>query len=580
MLKTLKPYFALIRPYAKQFNIAVASGIVAGVGSGGAVALGAEKLFKILMEESVVLGRYEMLSIALLFPAIFAIIGAALFVNAYFVNFCAIKIVEGLRLQLFRLYQDIQLAFFQKNKTGDLISRIMTDCQALQLTLSSASKNIVTQPAQCVSALGALGVLAYRNPGVLPVLASILIVPVVVFPIRYFSSKIQKKAFKQQEKIGNLTSEVSQNISGAKEVRAFNLQDSETRRFSDRVQDLFKAQMKVIKYTASLSPSIELLTSFGLSIAFIIGKQNNVGPEQFIAIFLALYMFYASLKKIGALSGELNQGLASYQRIQGTLDQQIDILDPSEPQQIGRLQGAISFENVSFAYAEETNLSDVNVRLEPGEVCALVGPSGAGKSTFAHLIPRFYDVAAGKVCIDGHDVRQLRQRDLRDNIAIVSQDPILFDLSILENIRLGRPDASDEAVQQAARQAFAHEFISAFPQGYQTIVGERGARLSGGQKQRIAIARAFLRKAPILILDEATSALDSESEKMIQRALEELVVGKTVLMIAHRFSTIKNATKILVFDNGRIVATGPHATLYAENALYRTLYDQQQRSLD
>jgi subfamily B ATP-binding cassette protein MsbA len=253
----------------------------------------------------------------------------------------------------------------------------------------------------------------------------------------------------------------------------------------------------------------------------------------------------------------------------------LSITDPAQPATIGRLEGRIAFDDVTFAYGETPALRNIGVAIPPGTVCALVGPSGAGKSTFVNLVPRFYETAAGSVTIDGIDVRAMRLADLRRNIALVSQEPVLFNDTIYNNLALGQPASSREEIIDAARQAHAHEFNEQLPQGYDTMVGERGALLSGGQKQRIAIARAFLRQAPILILDEATSALDSESEAAVQDALRKLVVGKTVLIIAHRFSTIRDATMILVFDQGRIVAQGNHASLYAGNPLYKSLYDRQ-----
>lgn len=574
MAKTLSLYFHLLRPYKKQFNLAIFAGIVAGSGS-GAITIGAKKLFQVLMETDIVLSQSETMGIAFMFPAIFLVIGVSLFTSGYYINYCAAKVVEDLRLKLFRLFQDVELSFFQKEQSGSLVSKVVSDCQLLQTILSQSSKNLIAQPASGISALGVLVYLCYQDTGLLPVLLSILIVPVIIFPIRYFSSKIQKKARAQQEEVGNLTSDVSQNISGAKEVRAFNLQESEYNKFSQRMAVLFKAQMKVVKYTISLSPSVELFTSFGLSIAFIVGKNNGIGPDQFIAVFFALYMVYAAIKKFSTVNGELSKGAAVYYRIQDTLNHQIAINDAEKPVAKGTIRGAIDFEEVSFSYKKEPALYKVNASINEGDIVALVGPSGAGKSTFAHLIPRFYDIDSGKVSIDGTDIRKIAQNELRSNIAIVSQDPVLFDLSIKENIRLGNLNASDEEIYEAAKLAYADEFIREQDNGYDTITGERGTRLSGGQKQRIAIARAFLRKAPILILDEATSALDSESETKIQKALEKLVIGKTVLIIAHRFSTIKIANRILVFNKGEITDQGKHDELYGRCPLYKSLVDKQ-----
>jgi subfamily B ATP-binding cassette protein MsbA len=289
-------------------------------------------------------------------------------------------------------------------------------------------------------------------------------------------------------------------------------------------------------------------------------------------------MCYDPVKKLGAINNELQRGSAALARLEEVFNEPITIADPAQPVSISRLRGDLAFERVSFSYKSDLPvLRDVTVEIPAGTVCALVGPSGAGKSTFANLVPRFYEAATGKVTIDGIEIRAMRPADLRRNIAIVSQEPILFNDTILANLLLGRESATRAEVEQAARDAFAHDFILAQPNGYDTIVGERGSQLSGGQKQRIALARAFLRNAPILILDEATSALDSESEAMIQLALKKLVVGKTVLIIAHRFSTIRDATKILVFDRGEVVASGSHAELYAGNGLYKSLYDQQSR---
>jgi subfamily B ATP-binding cassette protein MsbA len=282
------------------------------------------------------------------------------------------------------------------------------------------------------------------------------------------------------------------------------------------------------------------------------------------------------MKKLGNLHSQTTRGAASLTRIEEILNSPIITIDPPSPVPVKRLRGEITLDRVNFAYKEgEPVLREISARIPAGTVCALVGPSGAGKTTFANLVPRFYEPIAGCVSIDGIDVRQMRVSDLRKNIAIVSQDTVLFNDTIYNNLLLGRPNATRDEVVTAAIDAHADDFISAFPEGYDTVVGERGALLSGGQKQRLALARAFLRNAPILILDEATSALDSQSEQMIQEALKKLVIGKTVLIIAHRFSTIRDASMILVFDRGEIVASGSHAELYALNPLYRTLYEGQ-----
>jgi subfamily B ATP-binding cassette protein MsbA len=313
----------------------------------------------------------------------------------------------------------------------------------------------------------------------------------------------------------------------------------------------------------------------GIAVTLVFAYQSGVKQATFMAIITALYLCYEPIKKIGYLNSELNRGLASLTRIEFVLNEPVTIADPVSPVPVDRLRGDIAFDQVTFAYGDSPALREVVARIPAGTVCALVGPSGAGKSTFANLVPRFFEVGAGAVTIDGIDVRAMKLADLRRNIALVSQEPVLFNDTIYHNLALGTAVASREEIMTAARLAHAHEFIEKLPQGYDTMVGERGGLLSGGQKQRIAIARAFLRHAPILILDEATSALDSDSEAAVQDALRILVQGKTVLIIAHRFSTIRDASMILVFDQGRIVAQGDHASLYAGNALYKSLYDRQ-----
>jgi subfamily B ATP-binding cassette protein MsbA len=379
-----------------------------------------------------------------------------------------------------------------------------------------------------------------------------------------------------QAQSGSITDRFTENLAGVKEVRAFALEKYEIDRFASLSRLLVRAQMKVAKYAQALSPSIEILSAIGISITFVYAYNANVHSGAFLGIMTALFLSYTPIKRLGAVNSELKRGGASLERLEEVLNEPVTIADPENPVPVERLRGDIAYKNVSFAYKEnESVLRDVSVRIPAGTFCALVGPSGAGKTTFASLVPRFYDVTSGSLTIDGVDTRRMRFADLRRNIALVSQDPVLFNDTIYNNLLLGRLDATREEVIAAAVSAHAHSFITAFPKGYDTLAGERGSQLSGGQKQRLAVARAFLRNAPILILDEATSALDSESEAAIQAALKTLVVGKTVIIIAHRFSTIRDASLILVFDGGEIVAAGAHGELYKANALYRTLYDGQ-----
>ncbi len=577
MFKDLKLFLALLRPYKMRVRFALLVGGVAGLCTGAGITLGAEKLFSIVLngEQSMELKR--LILVASIFPLLFLTIGVSTFLSTYHLNYAGLGVIRDLRAELFSHIQRLPLAFFQTKKTGDLIARLTADTQAMQYALTITGRDLAIAP---LTFLGAISMLAYKgwqHDGVVYIYCSIALLPLVIFPVRKLTQKLGQKAKTQQEELSSVTSDLSQNLGAVKEVRAFNLQDRETRRFSKGLSELFHSQMKVVKYTFSLSPVVEIISSVGLASAFVVGYYKGVTGEVFIAIFAALYFSYSPIKRISYLAGELKKGAESLRRIREIINEPVSIEEPSSPVTINSIQGRIEFHEVSFSYGDSPALKDASAVIEPGCVCALVGPSGAGKSTFANLVPRFYDILKGSISIDGIDIREFNTNDLRQRIAIVSQEPVLFDDTIAENIRLGRQDATDEEVFGAAQQAFADDFIKEQPKGYQTIVGERGTRLSGGQKQRIAIARAFLRNAPILILDEATSALDSESERMIQKALDKLVVGKTVLIIAHRFSTIKNATQILVFESGNIIDEGSHADLYASCPLYKSLYDQQVR---
>jgi subfamily B ATP-binding cassette protein MsbA len=489
------------------------------------------------------------------------------------------RILEGVRLEYFSKLQWLPLSFLQRKSSGDLISRGTSDTAQLQFTLSLIADDGVKQPIQLLFALGFLIWQAFATDGAALVLVCLAVVPLTVLPVHYVGKKIVARALQVQNQIGDISSHFVENLAGAREVRAFGLEQREIKRFGRATGALVIAQMKTVKYSKALTPAIEILCGAGIAATLLFAYKAGVKWETFFAIIMALYLCYEPIKKIGYLNTELNRGTASMERLEQVLNEPLIITDPKQPRPVTRLQGNIAFNRVTFAYGETPALRHITAVIPAGTVCALVGPSGAGKSTFANLVPRFYEAGDGGVTIDTIDVRAMRLADLRRNIALVSQEPVLFNDTIYHNLLLGDVTASREAVLAAARNAHAHEFIEKMSAGYDTIVGERGALLSGGQKQRIAIARAFLRNAPILILDEATSALDSDSEAAVQDALRHLVVGKTVLIIAHRFSTIRDASMILVFDQGEIVAQGDHASLYAGNALYKSLYDRQATGL-
>ena len=577
MLRRFRPYFRYLVATRGTLSAAIFYGLLFGATSGLGLPTLVKYVFPPIFDQSTPrLPLATVMLIAACVPLVFLLRAVSGYLNSYYVQLTGVRVLEAVRLDYFRQLQFLPLSFLQRKASGDLISRGLADTAQLQFTLSLMANDGVKQPMALLGALSFLVWQALSTDGALLVLVCLAVVPLTVLPVHYVGKKIIRRAQQMQSQLGDVSTHFVENLSAAREVRAFGLEERELARFGRATSGLVTAQMKIVKYAQALTPAIEILSAIGIAATLIFASTHNVKWETFIAIITALYLCYEPIKKIGYLNTEMNRGAASLERLEHVLHEPLTITDPVAPVAVTQLRGQLTFHQVNFSYGETPALRDINVTIPAGTVCALVGPSGAGKSTFANLVPRFFEVAAGSVSIDGLDVRSLRLADLRRNIALVSQESVLFNDTIYNNLALGTPKATRAAIIAAAENAHAHEFITQLPLGYDTPVGERGALLSGGQKQRIAIARAFLRQAPILILDEATSSLDSDSEAAVQDALRQLVIGKTVLIIAHRFSTIRDASMILVFDQGRIVAQGNHASLYAANALYKSLYDRQQ----
>ncbi|ACB75700.1 ABC transporter ATP-binding protein [Opitutus terrae] len=575
-MQRFRPYFHYLRPLRGQLILALFCLCIYSAASGFGLPTMLQIVFKPIFEaEARNLTVMEIAGLAMIIPAVFFLRGISGYFSSYLFQFIGTRVLEGIRLDYFRKLQVLPLAELQKHAAGDFTSRVINDAQQVQTVITALANDGIKHPLTLVAAVGFVIYAAFHSNVGIAVLC-LAIVPLCVFPIRFVARKVLRRAHQAQAQIGSLSSQVTENLAAVREVRAFGLEERSTQRFHATSRELFAAQLKIVKYAQALNPIIEVISAGGIALTLIFAYESGVTLTDLTAVLLALYMCYDPVKKLGYLNTDLKRGAAALDRLEPVLHAPVAIADPATPVPITRLRGDIAFDHVTFAYnGGEPALRDASITIPAGTVCALVGPSGAGKTTFANLVPRFYEVGAGRVTVDGHDVRALRLADLRRNIAIVSQDPVLFNDTIYNNLLLGRPDATREEVVAAAVDAHADEFIRSFSDGYDSTVGERGALLSGGQKQRLALARAFLRNAPILILDEATSALDSQSEQMIQEALKKLVVGKTVLIIAHRFSTIRDATMILVFDRGEIVASGAHAELYAGNELYKSLYDQQ-----
>lgn len=574
LFKRFSPYFAYLKAVRVQFGIGLLAGIVAAAASGAGLPFVIKVLVPLVTSPEAPTG-WALAGVLLSIPAVFLFRAGGAFVNAYYMAYAGMHVLENIRLKVFKKLQSLPLAFFQKNQTGDLMIRVTGDTQALQTAVIGTVNSLVKEPATLVSAVAFLIYLAVQAEDIFFLLIALASVPCCVLPIRLIGRKILKKATLAQQEAGRVNSVLNENLGATREVRAYNLQKRENDRFARACRAFFKYSLKTVKYDKALTPMIELVTALVIPVAFFVAIKKDIRPEDIAAILTALYMCYEPIKKLGKVSNVLRKAEASLDRLEYILKSEDSVPEAPNPQSLNRVSGEIEFKQVDFAYADELVLREVSVRIEAGESVALVGPSGAGKSTFANLVPRFYDVTRGQILIDGLDVRKAAKADLRQQVALVSQEAVLFGESIAENVRIGKPTATDEEIRTACKMAQAHDFIETLEQGYDTAVGERGSRLSGGQRQRISIARAFLKNAPIIILDEPTSALDAESEHEIQVALEELSRGRTVLIIAHRFSTIQHADRILVFNAGEILASGSHSELYNQLPLYRSLYDKQ-----
>lgn len=592
MLKQFFEYTRYLKPVLKMFIAALIAGAAAAAASGFGFPLMIAKVFPVVFDNTQLppeahdliaqVVRPENMHVAVLIvvcsllPLVFAIRGLGTFLNVYWISIVSMKVLEGIRLDAFSRLQTLPLSFMDRQQRGDLISRLLNDAAAVQGGLVVAANDIIKQPLTLLAALSFLVYQVFVTPHTAIILLNLGLIFLAVWPIRFFGRRVMKKSKLAQAELGNITAAAQENLASQREIRSYGMQEQQVGLFLGLIQRFFKINLRMVKYRHFLVPVLEMVTALGLGILLVRGHAMGMTKSDFMAMSAALFMCYDPLKRLGVTLTNLKSAYASLERINYILEEPDTMPEPSCPVPLGRAEGKIDYDHVSFSYnGSRKVLDDIDVHIRPGEVVGLVGPSGAGKTTFASLLPRFYDVTSGALFVDGVDVRTAALHDVRKNIAFVSQHPVLFHGTIMENIRMGRQDATDEEVITAARSASADEFIMGMPKGYQTVLGDGGSGLSGGQRQRVAIARAFLKDAPILILDEATASLDAESEAQIQHELDRLVEGRTALIVAHRFSSIRVATRILVFDGGRIVGDGTHEQLYASCPLYRELYDRQ-----
>jgi ATP-binding cassette, subfamily B, bacterial MsbA len=498
--------------------------------------------------------------------------------GTYLVNYAGYGMITDLRNDLYTATLRRSVAFFQQYATGTLLSTIVNDVEKVQYAMSSVLAEFLQQFFTFIfTALVVIG-LGGRLTWVL-----IIFVPFVVMAAKRIGQRVRTTTRKGQDKLAEIHNLLHETITGVRIVKAFCMEAWEARRFRDASRRLFRANLRSAAAFAVSSPLMDIFGAVAIALLIYLGreyiKHGFFTEGVFMAFIVAVFKLYEPVRKFGQFNNSFQQALGASEQIFNFLDEHDEVREAPGAIRLAPFSRGICFENVSFSYSpgsdERPVLRDINLEVEPGQVVAIVGSSGSGKTTLVHLLPRFFDVSGGRLLIDGHDVRDVTIPSLRSQIAIVTQDTILFNDTMRNNIAYGQPHVPLQRVEAAARAALAHEFIMALPDGYDSMIGERGLRLSGGERQRLSIARAILKDAPILILDEATSALDTESETLVQSALQNLMAGRTVFVIAHRLSTVRRADRILVLENGTIADEGPHESLMAHAGTYRRLHDMQ-----
>lgn len=509
---------------------------------------------------------------------VFIIRGLFFYGQSYLMSWVGQRVVIDIRGAIFRKLQRLSMSFYDKNKTGTIMSYVTNDVAALQVAMVDKAVELVTEGLVLIGSIAAMLWLDWKLT-----LFTFCTFPVVLWFMDFFGKKIRRNGGRIQECTAELTSVLQEVVSSARVVKSFVREDYEIKRFDAQNMTNFYANMKNIKLNALLTPTVELVAAIGVTVVMWYGGMSVINGA-ITAGSLVAFLVYAvnianPIKRLTKVVASIQQALAAGERVFGILDLEENIKELPSAKLLPPVQGYVEFKHVDFAYNEDEQvIEDLSFKVNRGQIVAIVGPSGAGKSTIASLLPRFYDVTNGSIVIDGMDIRDVTLNSLREQVGIVPQETLLFNGSVYDNILYGRLDATKEEVEAAAKAANAHDFIMGLPEGYDTMLGDRGVNISGGQRQRISIARAILKNPQILILDEATSALDTESERIVQEALDRLMVGRTSFVIAHRLSTIKNADRILVMEKGRLVEDGSHEELMAQEGLYAHLYRIQYRS--
>lgn len=557
-----------IKPYMPRLMAAVVCIVLAAAANLYVPWIMKDVIDKVLAQKDMLLLN----GIALGIVVVFFFRGLFFYGQTYLVSYIAQRVIIDIREELYRHLQRLSLSYYEKRKTGTIMSYITNDVAALQTALIDSLIEMVTEGAILIGSLGTMFFLHWKLS-----LLTLVTMPVIAQAMKIFGRKLKASGTVMQEKVADITSVLQESISSVRVIKSFVREDYEIGRFREQNLLNFRAQMKNTQIMATLTPVVEFLAALGVTCIIWYGGYEVVNGNLTAGALVAFLVYAVNLanpvKRLSRVFGNVQRAMAAAERVFSVLDTKPEIVDKPGAKDLPEIVGNVRFDRVTFEYKPgRAALSEITLEAEQGQMIALVGSSGAGKSTIANLIPRFYEIQSGSIQIDGIDIKDVKLRSLREQIGIVPQETVLFNGTIRDNILYGRLDADETEVVAATKAANAHEFICAMPKGYDTQIGERGATLSGGQRQRISIARAILKNPRILILDEATSALDTESEKIVQAALDKLMVGRTSFVIAHRLSTILKADAILVMDKGRIVERGSHRELMELGGLYSNLY--------